>query len=351
MLSEVKSFFEELNENSILLYHKDADGFSSASIMIKILENYGKKFKAFITPKESPRLTPSFFKRISKYKPDFIVAVDLSIHRDEALLKKLSKNAKLLIIDHHGDKYNPPVKIKNPNIIFIHSYFLKSKVNPSNYCSAKICYDLASSLKIKKLEWKTAVGLIGDVSEDSWNSFMDKAYKKYSKKELKLATDVINIVSHEKNKEKLILNTLVNAKKPKDIFQSNLFKTYSKINAERKRLVDEFEDKVEVIEDKKIMFYEMKSKYGISSSISNALCKSKSKKYTLFVMHIKKDKISISARNPSFKVHVGKLVNKSISKSWGVGGGHIPAAGANIKKEYKEIFKKNVIKNINDSKL
>ena len=89
------------------------------------------------------------------------------------------------------------------------------------------------------------------------------------------------------------------------------------------------------------MFYNIKSKYNISSAISTRM--SEIYKNRLIVVWQKAgSRVKVSARNQK-GMNVGKIMENAV-KGFGSGGGHEAAAGATMDVKDWEKFRENVVR-------
>ena len=124
----------ELKGKGLLIHHWDTDGICSAKLIINNLSNKDITNK---TPElGNYYLTEEELENYSKY--DFVIIVDMNLPESNVL--KLSKNAKVLIFDHHLGKlidkvfhHNPVIKGENPDkypsASWIVNVFLGNDVN------------------------------------------------------------------------------------------------------------------------------------------------------------------------------------------------------------------------------
>jgi single-stranded DNA-specific DHH superfamily exonuclease len=126
--------FEEITGNGLIIHHWDADGISSARL---ILEYFKNKNITNATPQlGNYYLTEEEINNYSKY--DYIFIVDMSLPKDNIL--QLAQKAKVMIFDHHlGPEiievlhHNPIIKGQNPDdhpsASWIVNDYLKNPVN------------------------------------------------------------------------------------------------------------------------------------------------------------------------------------------------------------------------------
>ena len=105
-------------------------------------------------------------------------------------------------------------------------------------------------------------------------------------------------------------------------------------------------NKAEIYDD--LVIYYVKPKYKVSSSLSTILNLQYFKDNTILLIAEYDDKeyLEISARDQRCIIKLNELLRECIKDSDGSSaGGHIPAAGARIKKKDLGIFKKRLIDN------
>ena len=125
---------KELSGKGILIHHWDTDGICSARLLLKHLEEKDIVNKTPILG--NYYLTDEEVKRYSEY--DFVIIADMAMTEDN--ISQLSKNAKVMVFDHHLGKvyenilhHNPVIKGENPDnypsASWIINDYLKNDVN------------------------------------------------------------------------------------------------------------------------------------------------------------------------------------------------------------------------------
>ena len=126
--------FEELSGKGLLIHHWDADGISSAKLMLE-------KLKGRNITNVTPMLGNYFLteEELDKYQNyDFVIIVDMNLPKEN--IEILSKNAELMIFDHHlGPEiktvlhHNPIIKGEDPDeypsASWIVNDYLKNELN------------------------------------------------------------------------------------------------------------------------------------------------------------------------------------------------------------------------------
>jgi RecJ-like exonuclease len=187
ILKKAVDFFKQIPENETirLISHLDADGITSAALMINVLQNENRNYKLTIYA----QLTDEVCQEIAKEDYTYYIITDLGSGQLISINKHL-KNKKILIFDHHIPQEEPLNNIVhiNPHLVGIDGssqiagsgvvFFFSALLNGKNYDHAHLAI----------------VGAIGDVQEQQGfqglnNIILDIAIERkkvYIKKELNL---------------------------------------------------------------------------------------------------------------------------------------------------------------------
>jgi single-stranded DNA-specific DHH superfamily exonuclease len=205
---------------------------------------------------------------------------------------------------------------------------------------------------ILDLDWVAASGLVGDFGHPQNMPFVNSILKKYKlpKKENMFETILGQVAIYinatqcvRPNKIHLAMKVLKKAKKPRDVLSSELAKLADKITVEIDKQIEKFKKNAEVHGD--LMISPLKSKYKITGAFMTKLSAEYFPTKTLFCYQRSPTGYHISARRHDRKVAVNVLLEKAIKGlKDAMSGGHAPAAGASIRIEDEDIFKKRLIK-------
>jgi len=352
MLEAIKMIKENGGKKTLIIYDTDGDGIGSAAILTKFFRKVFKK-----TPSSMPSEHESFFisekmlKEIKRKNFDFIITVDIAIDERLECILELSKKARILVVDHH-QIHNDLNKYKN--IVHVNPSLCKIKIPPYKYCVSKIIFDICSEItNIEDLDWLTGIGIVNDKCEDVWKDFLENIYKKYSftYKKLKTVNDIITAGYNYCGNSgvKIGYDACLEASSPIDILKAKtpnskkLKRFYNIIEREIISITKNWKKKAEIIEDKKLIMLQLKTKFSISSPISTIISLEKPN-YTIFVSRKRDDMIYISLRRQDGKVDCGEIASsltKNLENS--SGGGHRPAAGIHIMSRDWNIFKERIL--------
>ena len=328
-----------------VVYHPDADGFTSAFIVSKAIERLrGKKPELiFCQERSHVEITEKTVKKLKKAKVGCIITVDLCVDQEPKNVKKVEKFAFLLVIDHH--KMYKDLNSKK-------TFFIKagkvSKIDGSRYPASKLSYDLFSQIvNLSDISWVSAVGIMGDNALRQWESFVEKSARDagVSIETLIKVKRVIDGVEALNGKGfKALMKEFEKAKTPKDILKAKISK-YSKLLQEKlDGLIEKAEKNAEFYPEIELMLFEFSGKFNIKSALINELSR-RCKNMTIIVIEdLGKETLGISARRQDFKVKMNELLEKATKGMKGSnGGGHIPAAGGRIRRKDFWKFKGRVI--------
>jgi len=334
-----------------VIHHTDPDGVSSGVLIAKAIQRVrGKKPDFRIHQKGNEiSINKKTADKIIKKKITHVFIVDLSCDQQPEQLFRMAKRSKLIILDHHK-LYNP---LRHKNILLIKSQMI-SKRDPARYCAAKLTYDLASNaVNISDLDWVASLGIIGDVAYPMWRPFLAKVMKRYGIKfkknpfdtELGKACSMISLTeAYDWRKVKESYNVVWKATHYKDILRSNLRTYAKKVAKEISRCIDQYPKKAELHKELSLAFYLIKSKYVVKSQISTILSFKNPHTTMLLMQDAGEGMITISARRQDRHVAVNDLLENCVGGLHNAtAGGHIPAAGGNIRKQDLQKFKKRVL--------
>lgn len=348
VIKNFQKYIEKITpkDKAAIIHDTDPDGISSAVIISKTLERLNKKKPVLRQTIEGKLITKELREKLKKKGITKLIVLDISFEQDTTNLEKLSSKIDVLIIDHH--KIYSKKKIKN--VLLVKPQLL-SKILPHEYCTAKLSYDLCSTLTdIKDLDWIAATASIADIAHKPWMPWIKKVFKKYKiriKKDLfktklgQIAAMISSAEVTDKKNIKKCFDALYEAKKPKQAFKKELVKIKKSVDKELKKLIKNFK-KVKAIES--LHIYEIESKVeGIKSPLSTILGLKYPHK-TIIIVSKQWPKVKISARQGDKKLAVNSLLETAVEGlPESNAGGHTPSAGATIRiKDYQK-FKKQLI--------
>jgi len=349
VLEKVDDFLRNITpEDKVCIIHDtDPDGVGSAVIMAKCIERLRGRTIDLRIPLDKAHygLTPEMLRKIKQNQITKLITADFSAEHDLKSLKKVEKQAEVLIIDHHklySDYKSPKVVLYKPQFF--------TDIDPSTYCTAKLAYDAAGRMTdVSDLDWMAAAACIADIATKPWKKWLASVFKKYNvpmKKELfqtEIGQVAATVSSTEVYDARLVpkcFDAFYKAKKPKDVINSSFGKYKKIIDKELKKHLKIFEKKTEKYGD--IRIYEMTSEYRIHSVLSTILGLKYPHK-TIIIINKTSPIISVSARRGDKKIAVNNLLEEAIKGFKGANaGGHVPAAGAGFPKKYLKTFKKRI---------
>jgi nanoRNase/pAp phosphatase (c-di-AMP/oligoRNAs hydrolase) len=336
---EFFEFVSNINDDDrvAILTHTDLDGLASGIFLEEILEKKEKSVDlvSFVD------YSKDFFEKarvlLEKNNITKVFILDVSaesMNMDE--FEEFRRDYPVFLIDHH------PMAPEFANKIGM----IKGD---SKDCTAFMIYNLGEGL-IDPGEWRWLV---------SAAIFSDYSYK--GEENLKFLQEIYPGLTYENissttpgiNGRKISLAIIYyqnDLGKVYDLLKEKNMEEISEVSGiveeEIEKNVDGFLKNSEYLEDKKAYFYEINSKFNITSYVLTLLSKMKLD-HSFFGYSFKGPYIKISARHQDGKRDMGKLMRDGTRYLEGaVGGGHAPAAAAKIKRDDFSRFKNNLIKNL-----
>ncbi|RZD31312.1 MAG: hypothetical protein CXT77_02600 [uncultured DHVE6 group euryarchaeote] len=329
------------SDKVVLCFDQDGDGIPATVLMLKAFQRLKINNVHWVPFIRGDRMHVA--EEILAWNPTHVIFLDVAAEIYDALMGKLVSK-KVMVIDHHEThKSFEGVTVLKPQ----HIGFEES----NQYCTAKLVYDYMSNLvDLEDVSWITAVGIISDMGQRTWNEFLRTVFEKHNfdmkddwyetvpgkiAQIMNSATSVNPIRSDEAIA--LLLNSL-----PREILKSPLADLNSDINTEiakwMKEPIESFHDgllNIQVIDN---------PSYSIGGVVSNKRSTAEREK-AFIVITVFGDKLKVSARSQDFKVPMNDLLKKSVNEFDNANaGGHDPASGASLPRENLDEFKKNLVK-------
>jgi single-stranded DNA-specific DHH superfamily exonuclease len=329
-----------------VVYHPDADGFSSAFIISEALKRLrGKRPELiFCQRRRHVEIVGRTVKKLKDAKINYLITVDLCVDQKPENIRKVEKFAKILVIDHHKVYED----LSSENTVFIKAAGISAK-DGSRYPASKLSYDLFSRVvDIRDIAWVAAVGIMGDKAEVVWKGFIRTAIKRAGinmEKLLKIkrCIDAFEALSTEGFRELMI--EFKKAKTPEALLSNKCIKCSGVLEEKISKLVAEAEQKAELYPEIELMFFRFSDRLNMKSALVNELSRMHGKRTIVVVEDKGSAYLGISARRGDFRVKTNELLEKATAGLKGAtGGGHIPAAGGRIRRKDFAAFRKNVLR-------
>lgn len=308
-LNNAVEFLKNIEKDVVIFAHDDGDGICGASILLAYFRERRIRPEVVFGGYDDKALD-SF----KKHKNKFVIFVDYAIDQYMDVIKALRKS-RIMIIDHHVIKNN----LNKIGITHVNPRIEK----PHYYISAShVAWDICRRAGLTGYSW---LSRLGDVC--------DRAIKGD-----KIENEAAFIISAIETIDKSRFQSLAEF-----LSESNGLE-YFVYNPKYQRLKERFSmeirlqlESIQPLLLKDIIFFEVKSRYNISSSLSSMLLDRYPNK--TFLLYKKNEGLyHVSGR--SKKINLVKAFEK-ILKGLGRGGGHPVAAGAEIKDI--EMFKKRFL--------
>jgi len=168
---------QALGSSPLVVFHNDADGLSAGAILLKTLERQGMTPAMRIIGKGENAYTPDFVAELKRRKPSGLIIADLGVSNRVAL-----PDIPTILIDHHS-----------PTGVPDHATVISGFADDPIPTSSLLAYRCAQAVKAEDgLLWLAALGIIGDLAEDSGFAEMAEARTAYGITALRKAASLIN---------------------------------------------------------------------------------------------------------------------------------------------------------------
>ena len=342
------SFLEKIKttDEIVVIFNNDGDGISSCVLLNKFLEKTGRK-KPYIIPQPMP-MDKNIIQRIQTTVPNKLIFLDIAADQQQNVLKKLDSICDIMIVDHHQvfkDMNGKNIVHYNPRIE-THGVY-----RSTSYCVYKICSKI---IDMSDLLWIAGVGMVSDYNLDDSKDLVKELEKNYSLEEplygtklgrmadMIASTRATNALSCEQMVGVLESATFEDFEKARNA--DKMIESQKIIENEIAEILADYEHKMERAGN--IIFYNIKSKFNLGSSISTKV--SEHVKKNLVVIYERSgNRIKISSRNQAKNINAGNVMQRAAKEVGGSGGGHEAAAGATIPADEWDHFKRILIKIVN----
>jgi len=335
--SDFFKFVDSINDEDkvAILSHNDLDGLSAGVFLEKILEakNIPVEYIDFLDIKAD--MMKEVFGKLKDLEITKIFISDIGVDSiDFEGFSDLRKDFDVFLIDHHP--MNQEIADWD-NII----------KTDSQDCAGMTCYFLGEGLiDAEEWNWLCCAAIFSDFSykEKKNLEYLQESYPGITYDNISSSTPGINgrkinsaLIYYAQDKKYVF--KLVKERKLNEIDEAHEI-----VEEEIERLIDEFPSRGEHHDDKHIHLYEINSKFNVISTVCSLV--SKMKVEDTFVFYSKKadGTVKFSARNQGGTKDVGELMRKCTAGLEGAnGGGHKPAAAANVKLQDFDEFKKRLL--------
>src|SRR3989338_1288181 len=324
----------------LVIFDNDADGISSASLMVNCLKKL-HGIEPYLISQPMPT-DKNLISRVKTTLPTKIIIMDLAIDQQKQVAEKLSGMAPLIIIDHHQITNN----INNKRILHYNPRFRNSHIYQSTtYLTYKICSNLCD---MTNRLWITGIGMTGDYDLKDSQDLVKEVCKKYNvdkdlyKTEFGRLVDIISLAnSSEIIKSENIVNIIVKAGSMEDVMKNeSLINAYKIVQTEIAFLDSDIQASTEM--HKNLVLYELKTKYNLRAFVSTKLSEMHHEKIVV-VNQKKGSKVKLSGRNQLGVFNVAKVLQDSAASLKAGAGGHNNAAGGSVDVRDWDAYKLNLV--------
>lgn len=284
--------------------------------------------------------------------PSKIIFLDLAIDQNWRLVKRLESFCEILVIDHHP----PTNNLSSRRTVHFNPQFRKKVYQSASYLTFKVLSHF-QEFKEKENLWIAMIGIIGDYDLKDSIDLIRKAKRLYpatlpslEDKDVRSSifgklAELITAGKACKIQPEEIVKIVENAKDWKEVLENQkLLEAYTKVHKEIENILIDAKSKFDA--NKKIFFYEIKSKYSIRSTIATKLAEMWPNKIIVVWQKVR-NKVRIACRNQGGKVDVGKLLKSALLPGMKASfGGHPAASGGVIDEKDWEEFKERLERSV-----
>ncbi len=336
-IQEIREHLENA-KNPVFFFDNDPDGLCSFLILQRFIgKGRGVAIKSF------PGLDKNYYKKVEEFNADYIFVLDKPLIDQEFIDLAEKNNMPLVHIDHHN--------VPKSNVKYYYNTFYSSGNNES---VAYLCYKTAG---VKKDRWLALIGCVTDSYLPDFTEEYAKEHPEMIDFKYKTAADILYNTSFGKAamiisfgmKDKTsnvvsMIRFLIKANGASDILEENsktkiFIDRFNYMNEKYQKLIKKAEESVRG----NILFFTYSGDLSISQYTANEL----------FYKH--PDKVVVVSYSQGGKANVSLRWKKDIRTATinaikdiegATGGGHEHAVGAKIPFDSLEVFKVNLMREI-----
>jgi single-stranded DNA-specific DHH superfamily exonuclease len=301
--------------------------------------------------RKGPIMGEEFVRVIISKKPRLLIFLDLPADQESKALEKFLKEIpglRIVILDHHIAEKD----MNSERVLHINPRFS----NPGVYMPAAcMVYRMLEGLglEVRSLIWIAAMGVIGDYGWNGCPDLIKEAREEYpfllegepNRSKLGEGGDIISAATTLKGLKGVAecLKPLLKAEGFEDFESVRKLQDWKRqFDDELAMIMDDFQKKKQVLQEEKLIIYEVKSGLNITSTVATHLGE-KFPEHTVMIWKARESGNKVSLRNQSGKLNLGDLVKEAV-KGIGSGGGHEKAAAGVVTdwKKFLERFRKGL---------
>ncbi|MFH0929035.1 MAG: DHH family phosphoesterase [Candidatus Aenigmatarchaeota archaeon] len=333
MLDKAAAFISGCKGRTVVVYDTDGDGVGAAAILARTMKNIFGDYPVALPREHGLSLVTKGMVEKLYGKFDNVIFLDIAVDENPEHVIKISEKSRTMIVDHHQISED----LNGKGILHVNSSMMKINMSPTRYCVSKMVYDVCSLIAdVSDSDWLAGIGIVNDRAWRVWNEFMESIYEKYgiSADDFSLVNNIVNAPFMSSNEDSNDLgykaclvstpNDILDAKTPE---AERLWEFHNTVEKQLASFIDNWKDKAQVFDDKKLIMLEIETEFSISSVISTKISLEKPD-YTVMVARRNGEYVSVSLRRQDKGVDCGELAKKlteGVENS--SGGGHVPAAG------------------------
>ncbi len=351
LVERTRGFLESMDVNTklALICDSDPDGIGSAVVASHAIRKINGVVPTVVIPTghNVDALDDDLIASFKQRGITHLLTTDLAFDQKFQQIRKLESICRVLVLDHHKIYHD----LTSKRTILIKPQLFQKKIDPSQYCTSKLSFDLFSELvDLREYDWIAVIGILADSNFKTWTPFVKKTLKRLK---LKLGQNpfanplgrICNLMAYYEifspGNVSVLYNVLVKATSYKRALNSDIIKA-QKVNDEVEYYLKHYQKFAQVHGD--LLLIRIKPKFKIGSIVATRLS-NHLEHTTIVIAQEMHGRMFVSARRQDFKVAVNDLLEQSVKEiKESSAGGHIPAAGAKFPLAQYDTFSKRIIK-------
>ena len=334
---QAQKFIKDCKGQSVHIFHdSDADGIGAGFLLFHAVKAVGGTPAISTHTERSDILSEEAYRAAGNVDRVIVADINPVSNGNYDVFREVFSDTPLLVLDHHHvEEYS--------DALFVHSGALHG-VEGSDYCTAKLAYDVTLPVLGTQFVWLAASGVLGDKNEKYFPEIISLALSQEGfDAEQDLYSSPIGAINEAIQCSQAIDNAALQAYL-NDLRLCSTLQEAAALGNPHPEVREAYEELVAAADEQAssgscVVWVQLASPYGISGWVSNAVS-DKHRDIVLVVFKDKGDAYTMSLRLQSRAFHLGELVGKVAQQVGGSGGGHRPAAGAKIPKKRFEEFQK-----------
>jgi len=339
-IEEIKEHLEKA-QNPIFYYDNDADGLCS----FLLLRRYLGRGKGVVV-RSFPDLNKDYARKAQQLGSDYVFILDKPVIGKDFVEEISGMGLPIVWIDHHETKQGRELEKEFDNFT-VYNPTLNTGKDKSEEPVTYLCHKIADR---KEDLWIALIGCIADHFlpdfadefaeryREFWNADVKEPFDAYYRAEIGRVIQIFNFSLKDSLTNVVAFqNFLIGAKGPDDVLlEAESGRAFMQKYNEIKKKYDALLARAKENTEGKLLFFEYGGETSMSADVSNALSYLYRDKYIVIARKYQ-GVVSVSMRGKGIRDILERVLKRMDDA---MGGGHPDAAGARLKAEDLEEFKK-----------